>query len=322
MTGKNRQPNGDLEEQLEQGPWHFGFYQALRRLECRYSEQPRLGHSALPEQDMVRLGQEPTLQFAPSTLASFQRFSGWPNRLKVFFFGLFGPNGALPLHLTEFARSRIRNSKDAAFADFVDLFHHRFLSLFYRAWADKEPTVQLDRPASDRFRFYVGSLFGLGEETLQQGDSMPDHVKLHFAAHLGCHTHHAEGLVSIVRGFFVLPVQIEEFVGEWLDIPVAHNCYLNDASTTGQLGRSAVIGTRSWQCQNKFRLRLGPLDRYDFDRMLPLGESLKRLRAVVRNYTGFEFCWDLNLILKREQVPAAQLGEQSRVGGNSWVITR
>src|SRR6478609_2460492 len=72
-------------------------------------------------------------------------------RLYVTFGGMFGPQGPLPLHLTEYARDRIINSADPTFARFLDIFHHRMLSLVYRAWADAQPTVQFDRPESDRF---------------------------------------------------------------------------------------------------------------------------------------------------------------------------
>jgi len=165
----------DFFRRLESEPYAFDFFQALRRLECLNPESPRLGESASPKDDPIRLGQEPSLAFAPSTLAALQPGRGnRPPRLLVHFMGLFGPNGPLPLHLTEYARDRIRNSDDPTFARFLDLFHHRMLSLFYRAWAVAQPTVQMDRPATDRFAGYVGSLIGTGHPDLQDRDAFPD----------------------------------------------------------------------------------------------------------------------------------------------------
>jgi len=321
MASTNRNPdtNVALLKALATDPYHFGFYEALRQLECLYRDKPRLGKSVSPSDDGVRLGQTPSLKFAPSTLASYRTQGGTPPHLSVYFFGQFGPNGPLPLHLTEYARNRERNAKDPTLAEFMDLFHHRLLSLFYRAWADKEPTVHFDRPEQDRFGCYVASLQGLGLSSLRNRDAMPDLAKLHFTGHLASHTRHAEGLASIIGDFFQLPVKIVEFVGEWLDIPEESYCYLDRDETTGQLGQSAVLGTRSWQCQQKFRICLGPVSMNEYERLLPGGESLVRLRDIVRNYIGFELNWDLNLVLDKEQVPNVKLGENGRLGWTTWL---
>lgn len=323
MAGQDRDSNTglDLLVELANDPYKFGFYEVLRLFECLHKNNPRFGYSALPKNDSVRLGQTPSLLFAPSTLDSFTRDGNQLAKLKVLFFGVFGPNGPLPLHLTEYARNRIRNAKDTTLSDFADMFHHRLLCLFYRAWADKEPTVQLDRPENDKFLLFVGSLLGLGEASLRQRDAICDHIKLHFAAHFGCHTHHAEGLISILNHYFKVTVKIHEFIGEWLDIPEDSYCYLNSIETTGQLGISSVIGVKSWQCQHKFRIIMGPLTLKDYENLLPTGNKLKNLLDLVNNYVGFEFNWDVNLLLKKEEVPATQLGQYGQLGWTSWLQT-
>ncbi len=323
MARQNRDSNTDLDflTDLANDPYKFGFYEVLRQFECLYKNNPRFGYSALPRNDPLRLGQSPSLQFAASTLDSFVREGNQPARLKVLFFGMFGPNGPLPLHLTEYTRNRLRNAKDSTLSDFADMFHHRLLCLFYRAWSDKEPTVQLDRPEQDKFLRYVGSLLGLGDASLWQRDAICDHTKLHFAAHLGCHTHHGEGLKSILNDYFKVAVKIHEFVGEWLDIPEDSHCYLNRMEATGQLGISTVIGTKSWQCQHKFRIVMGPLALEEYETLLPAGNRLKNLLDLVSNYLGFEFNWDVNLILKKDEIPSMQLGQHSRLGWTSWLQT-
>ena len=100
----------------------FSFFAVMRLLEAVHPEQPRFGQSIQPKQDLLRLGQEPSVIHAPSELAGFEAGSdGRPDRLKVNFFGLFGPDGPLPLHLTEYARDRRRNNGDRTFQSFVDL---------------------------------------------------------------------------------------------------------------------------------------------------------------------------------------------------------
>ena len=120
---------------LDDAPGDFDFYQALRLLEAAFPDRPRLGQSQRPNQDAVRLGQQPELSFAPQTIANLDRGSGTVPHMDVFFFGLFGPNGPMPLHMTEYVRDRERNHDDPTWVSFADMFHHRMMSMFYRASA-------------------------------------------------------------------------------------------------------------------------------------------------------------------------------------------
>ncbi len=309
-----------LFEALSNSPFRFSFYQALRRFECDNPEQSRLGRTLHARQDRIRLGQDPSMAFAPSSLASFRWDTQLPApRLGVSFFGLLGPNGPLPLHLTETVYDRLYNEKDATLSAFLDLFHHRLLSLFYRAWADSQPTVSYDRPDEDSFGIYLGSLFGIGSTHLRRRDAMPDAAKLHFAGRLACQTHHAEGLEALLRDFFRLPVRIEEFVGGWLELPADSRCLLGSSRSVSSLGVTALLGARIWQAQQRFRIVLGPLGIGDYRRMLPGGKSLQRLRAVVRNYLGDELEWELQLILRQQEIPKPRLDGDTQLGWTSWL---
>ena len=308
---------------LEKEPYSYDFFQAVRQLECVYRDKPRTGRSARPVEDPIRLGQDPSLAFAPSTLSSFRPGKGGrPPRLGGLFFGLFGPNGPLPTHLTEYAYDRLRNSRDPTFARFADLFHHRMLGLFYRAWANARPAVSFDRPEADWFGDYLASLFGLGQVALRDRDAMPDLAKLHYAGLLACQTRHPDGLRQMIAGFFKLPARIVEFVGAWMDLPEDGRCRLGETPETGTLGLTAIAGARVWGCQQKFRIVLGAMDFAAYRRLLPGGESLERLVAMVRNYTGDEMAWEVNMVLERDQVPALKLGDGGRLGWTTWLGDR
>ncbi len=312
-----------LFEALRREPYAFHFFQALRRLECLYPDRSRLGKSVRLADDPVRLTQEPSLAFAPATLAAFDLGdAGRPPRLSEYFLGLFGPQGPLPLHLTEYARDRSRNHGDHTFACFADIFHHRILCLFYRAWADAQPTVSFDRPETDRFNVYIGAPFGLGMPSLWNRDAAPDLAKFHYAGRLVCQTRNPEGLQAILADFFSLPVRVETFVGHWLPLSEASRCRLGESPNTGLLGVTAVIGERVWDCQYKFRIVIGPMSLEEFQRFLPGSNSLRRLVAWVRNYIGDELLWDVNLILKREEVPPLKLGEETQLGWTTWLTSQ
>ena len=310
---------------LAAAPWAWSLFAALRRLEAAWPDRPRLGRSTRAAQDAVRLAQDPTVEFAPASLAAWEEGdaeTGAPPRLLVRCFGLFGADGPLPLHLTEYARDRRRNHRDATFQHFADIFHHRALSLFYRAWAEVRPTVAFDRPAEDRFARFLGALIGIGMPALRDRDAMPDLARLHFGGLLAGQTRHAEGLATILAAFFGTPVQTESFVGAWLALPAADRTRLGTTPRTAALGGTALLGGRIWSRQHKFRLVFGPLGHADYQRMLPGGESFRRLVAIVRFYAGDALLWDVQLILRRADVPATALGRAGRLGWTTWLMPR
>ena len=316
-------PLDPLLARLKAAPESFSFYAIMRLLEATYPDRPRFGQSVRPSQDSLRLAQEPSVTHAPAALAAFEQGDDdIPHRLLVHFFGLFGTDGPLPLHLTEYARDRRRNHRDAAFQRFADVFHHRAISLFYRAWADVRPTVAFDRPEQDRFAAYVGSLIGLGTSALRDRDAMPDLTKLHFAGLFAAQTRNAEGLAQILSAYFDVPVRLEGFQGAWMTFPSGDRTRLSDGPRTAELGKTAVVGSKVWSRQNKFRLIFGPMTLADYQRLLPGGLSFHRLVPIVRNYAGDVMIWDVNLVLRAAEVPPLCLGQQGKLGWTTWLMPR
>lgn len=310
-----------LLRRLEDEAHRFDFFQAVRLLENAYPDKPRAGESLQPRDDAIRFVQEPELVFHPTTLGAFTPAGEHrAARLAVKFFGLLGPHGPLPTHLTEYVRDRERNANDPTFARFLDVFHHRMVTLFYRAWANAQPAVSLDRPGRDRFSFYVGSLFGLGETSLRQRDAVPDFAKLHFAGLLAAPTRPAAGLKLVLARFFNLPVEIEQWVGHWMALPTGSLSRLGATDGSAVLGVSTVLGARVWDCQHKFRIVIGPLSRADYERFLPGGESLNRLVDWLRNYARDGLDWDLRLVLRQEEVPRLKLGRHTQLGYTAWTL--
>jgi type VI secretion system protein ImpH len=309
--------------ELRRSPQTFGFFALMRHLEALHADRPRFGRSVRPSQDPLRLGQEPSVTHAPASIADFQPGAdGSPDRLLVHFFGLFGPDGPLPLHLTEYARDRRRNHADPTFQRFADLFHHRALSLFYRAWADARPTVSFDRPDEDRFADYVSALIGLATPGLRGRDAMPDLTKLHFAGLLSAQTRPPEGLAQILSAFFGMPVRVESFCAAWLGLPESDRTRLGGGAETAELGKTALLGARVWSRQHKFRVVFGPLKLDEYERLLPGGLSFHRLVPIVRNYAGDVPIWDVNLVLRAREVPPIRLGRQGRLGWTTWLMPR
>lgn len=294
----------------------------LRHLDAG-SSSARLGTSQTPRDDVVRLGQHPSTIFAPSTVHSvLSTGHGGRPLVRILSFGVFGPNGALPIHLTEYIRERLHNHGDHAPADFVDLFHHRFISLFYRAWADAQSVVQLDRPGHDKFSFYCGSLIGLGFQSSWNSDSIEDSAKLYAAGHLVRLTRNPEGLEKLLGHYFGTRAILTEFVKTWIRMAEEDQTRLGGFSQNNQLGINAIAGSRVKDMQAKFRICIGPTDLRKYESFLPPHHNNRKLRDWVRNYIGIELDWDVELQLHADEVPQTSLGGASRLGWTTWIGQR
>jgi type VI secretion system protein ImpH len=311
-----------LEHSLERNAARMDFFQLLRLVEAANPQLPRIGASLRARDDAVRLGQEVSMTFATAALQRFTATSGEARaRLAVNFFGLLGPNGPLPLHLTEYTRERLRNEGDPTLLAFFDVFHHRMLSLFYRARAQAEPAISLDREDQDRFADFVGSLFGIGALSLRGRDRIGDFAKLHFAGLLANKSRPASGLAAILSGYFRLPVRVEQFAGHWMRLPAELQTRIGGSDRGNRLGLSTVLGKAVWDCQHKFRIVIGPVGLDDYRRMLPGGAGMQGLLDWVRQYVGGTFDWDVRLILKKDEVPPLRLGGGARLGWSTWPMS-
>ena len=314
-----------LFDSLALQPWAHDFFALLREIDALSPGAPRLGRALRPGAEAVRLGQDPELDFAPAAVMSFRADARRPPRIGVRFLGLFGPMGPLPLHLTEYARDRLRNHGDASLARFVDVFHHRALLLFYRAWAQCQPTVQADRPGDDQFAKWVSALFGQSPAAFRDADSVPDVAKRFVAGHLAAPTRNAESISKVLRQYFKVPVRVQPYVGHWLALRADDCTRLGGPGTRRRapLGVSAVAGTRVWDRQFKLRLHIGPLNLDQYRKFLPGQHSLAELRDWMRHLLGFEMVWDLALQLRGAEVPPLAIGRKAAIpcalGWTTWL---
>jgi len=347
MTGRR-----SLEDRLQAGCFNFDFFQALRLLDIQYGQKrfPRLGHSSSRSGDPIHLGQRPFLNFAPRTLDLWSpgpvdgcRFER--PVLLVYFLGLFGPNGPLPLHITEHALERER-ARDFTLTNFTNILQHRFLCFYYRAWSSSRMAVDMDRPGHTRSARFVGSLAGVrshdairstpprpdgkretpkvsipnsqssaaGDDTSSTGDNSESWSRLFFSGHLSSRNRHAEGLASILSSYFAVPVRIEMMRGRWLELPKGAETRLASKGEAALLGQTTLLGSCVWETQGSFRVRIGPIPLKKMKRLLPGCEGACRLKRWVLDYVGPTFDWDIQLILAKEEVPDAHLNGTSLLG--------
>ncbi len=303
-------------EALRAEPWRHDFYAVLRRIERSFPERERIGDVAARRDEYLALGEQAYMDFPASTLAEADRDGQGRLRLFVKFLGLLGPQGALPLATTE-ESYHWQIARDDAFPRFLDIFNHRFLQLFFRAWADSRPIAQHDRADLDRFVAYVGSMSGLGSKPYQNLDSVPDAEKLAHAGLTGAQAKSASRLRSLLTGLFAIEVEVEQFVGMWLAFDPADRTRLGLGHCA--LGSNALVGASVYSVEDKFRLRIVARDMEQFDRFLPNGDRCEPLADAVFFYLGEQFEWDVELALPVGKVRPMQLGRFGALGWSSWV---
>jgi type VI secretion system protein ImpH len=321
MAGPDGQaaPHLDLLHALRQAPQRFSLFAALRLVERADPARPRIGEARRPAEEWVRIEQPPHLTFAASDVSGVAAADGGRLRVAQFGFGVFGPNGALPFHLTEHAFERQRHHEDGAVSDFINMFQHRLAALFYRAWAEADPVASHARPDDDDFALYLGALAGLAERSAADRDSVPHAAKLFRAGLLGPAARSADGLEALLSDYFGQTVRLRQFVAGWLRVPHELRTRLGTPDGHAVLGRTATLGAASWQCQDRFEIVVGPMPFERFMRFLPGSRALRELGDLVRHYTSGEWSWRARLLVQSGDAPGIALGHIGRLGWTSWL---
>ena len=303
-------------QKAQDKPWNHGFTRMLRWLGARYHYLPRVGTAAKPSEEVVRIGQVPSLIFSPREVAEVS-FENGRTRLKTYGLGLWGPNGPLPLHFSEIAQHRREMQHDHTLTNFVDLFHHRALSLFHRAWEINQSTAGLDRQHDEQFSRYPAWLTG-GELDELATTNLPTHAQLSASAHLKHQSKNPSALVQTLAHYFQVPVALEEYYFNWMDIDPADRTQLG-CGENALLGQGAMLGECVPDQQNAFMLTLGPLSLSQYLRFLPNGEDLGTLIDWVRAFVGLEYKWVLKLLVEQDEAAPVQLGGGQGLGWSTWL---
>jgi type VI secretion system protein ImpH len=326
MAPQSGRSDPPLRDVLFEEPFRFDFFQAVRLLELAYPERKPVGRSARPSEEAVRFRSHVSLSFPPSAIQDLEqpREDDGPARLTAAFMGLAGPLGVLPRHYTELLIERIRRH-DYALRDFFDLFNHRLISFFHRAWEKYRFPVAFERTIKqgggyDPFSLHLFDFIGMGTGGLRGRLEFGDEALLFYAGLLGQHPGSASALGSMLNDYFAVPVTVAQFVGQWLEITAENRTRLGDANNA--LGSTAVAGSRIWDQQAKFKLRVGPLSFVEFNRLLPGGDIHRPFVQFARYIAGQEFDFDIQLVLKAPEVPWCRLSDtRARLGFSTWLKT-
>ena len=323
LTNSGNLAGCEVEEKLRREPYSFDFFQAIRLLEKFRPGRKPVGQFVHPEAEIAHFRAHPSLAFPASQIQELEWPEDGPVRMLVNFMGLIGPEGVLPNPYTSLINERQRDG-DNTLRDFLDIFNHRIISLFYRAWRKYRVDVACERGERELFSRHLLSLLGLGTEGMRDRQTLSDDSLIYYAGLLAQRPRSAQALQQILSDYFDVPVAIEQFSGGWYRLDPETQCRLSEEnSDSGELGFGAVVGDEMWNQQSRVRIVIGPLTLERYADFLPDGQSFKPLRGWVRFFSNDEWDFELKLILEREQVPACTLGADGvsgpQLGWVSWV---
>ncbi|MEZ6117677.1 MAG: type VI secretion system baseplate subunit TssG [Pirellulaceae bacterium] len=338
-----------VKQRLAEHPYCFDFFQAVRLLEWDAAQaNPSsttvrgIGSDARPSEESVRICATASHSFPPGPVESFHdqepspasgRPTQVPNRLFVSFMGMTGPSGVLPRHYTQIVIDRIRD-KDYALQDFLDVFNHRMISLFYRAWTKYRLPILFERNAlqssfsgrDDQITRCFRSLVGWGTDGLVNRQNISDDVQIYYSGLFASQQRSAVSLERLLADYFTVNTEVVQLVGQWLYLTTDNQSRLGELpfgqNANNQLGTTAVIGQRVWGVENNFRVRIGPLTYPQFNEFSPIGPKLAALAQLTRSYVGMEYDFQVQLVLQQDEVPDCVLGASptpSRLGWNTWL---
>ena len=314
-----------MRQQLLDEGYRFEFFQAVRLLERMERDREPVGGLGPANREVVRFRTPVSLAFPASEIHEVRAPDAEDAALEmvVTFLGMTGPLGVLPHPYTELLIDRVRG-QDRTLWDFLDLFNHRLVSFFYRAWEKYRFPIAYERNRRDPFTEYLFDLIGQGTAGLRNRTTVPDEGLLLYAGLIAQKPHSATATEGILRDYFGAPVKIDQFQGQWIALDDAYRSFLGSANS--ELGSNTICGERIWNVQSKFRVRLGPLTLRQYTSFLPTGDSFRPVTDLTRFLAGLELDFDVQLVLKAEEVPACQLSSDAAalpmLGWTTWLKTQ
>lgn len=344
MPAPERRHSAGLMRRLVDEPYRFEFFQAVRLLGVHFRRKGISGEGA--QREPISFGSSLSLSFPPSEIEALKvsrrpHDDGTPSadnadieavHLTPSFIGLTGNLGALPRHYTEMLAARELQHRDHTAPAFLDIFADRAVMQFYRAWLKYRLHFQYENDRRNRYLPILLSMAGLGSEGLRDrliddpakkgGQGVLDESLAYYAGVLRNAGKSAQVVQGLLSDYLRVPVRLEQFVGRWFDVPLAQRTVLG--RSRGALGAGALCGTRVWQRETRVRLEIGPLDKAEFDQLLPGGAAARSLGKLLALMTGVTLEYEVQLILRRDCVRPAQLAAESptRLGLDGWMLTR
>lgn len=315
----------DTGRKLEREGYRFDFFQAVRLLEGFYPDRPQVGHMGPAARESVRIRPSTDLSFPAGDIQRIRRSTS-PDGLPVWtieenFLGLYGPSAATPMFIAEMiAQSPY---EDDPLRDFLDIFNHRLLSFYYRAWKKYNVCATISGDFDDPVSVVLSALIGNDIRTSDDGWVIPPRRLLAYSGFFSSNSRPAGGLEDLLSDYFELErVRVIPFVPRKYKPPESSLCRISGSGTGGRLGESFVVGQTMTDVAGQFKIRLEDLDKKTFDRFQPGARAYEQLVFLTHLYTKRQLDFSLELVLRPDQGDALKLSSQTPTGAlgrSAWL---
>ncbi|MBU0617446.1 MAG: type VI secretion system baseplate subunit TssG [Planctomycetes bacterium] len=299
-------------------PREFDFFQLLHLIERIERDAAPIGRQGPAHDEPVRLRPALNLGFPCGDLEEARWLDDVGNgylQVTTTFLGLYGSDSPLPAHFTEALLGE--QEEDERVRNFIDLFHHRLLSLLYRVWKKYRYYVTFRTDGSDAISQVVRGFLGIGTPRLDESLEISPLRLFRYVGLLSQRPRSAAGLIGQLADFFDgIDFDMEQCVGRWIWIQP------NDRNSLGvekcRLGENFLLGERIFDRSGKFRVKVGPVGFDDYAKFLPSGSAAAELAEIVRFYCEDPLEHDIEVTLRGAEVPETPLGEPGLLGRLSW----
>lgn len=336
-TAQRRPATGVIERMLDE-PHRFDFVQAVRLLEDLLVAQgvPR----AAVLRDYLHFDNSMSLSFPASQIEALRveadqivdseaalhaaAAQGRLKRIRITpaFIGLLGAQGVLPNHYTERIAAWRHDQQDDGPRAFIDLFSNRMVALFWLAWRKH----RLELPQTDDGRDGMlprllalsgnlsGNLPGAG------GQQLPDEVLAYYATAFRQRPVSAVMVERVLADYFAIPVRLTPSVGRMHTLAPRHITLLNRQNNL--LGRGATLGPRMWRRDLVVGIRLGPLERDQYEHFIKGSPGAAALQALLAMFDLPTLRFEVEVVLRKEDMRRATLGAGQRLGVDAFVFSK
>ena len=309
MAPSERKHHADLKAHLTEWGHKYSFFQAIKLLHRLSPHSAPLGELGPVAKEAIRLRHDPRLIFASGDVSSIREYEDGRFEVRSTFLGLTGASSPLATALCE-DLARVDDEETERLRDFYDLFHHRLLSLFYRAWKKYRFAAGFRTGGADPFTRRALAFVGTDLWGSVSPRGLPPMVQLALAPVLSQRTRSARMLeLLLARMFDDVPVRVISFIQRRVRIPDNQRVSLGRVRTT--LNEDFTVGTHVIDQTGRFRVHVGPASYEICQALMPGGSHYASLRDVVAQFTRGILEAELEVELAEDASFSFQLGSES-----------
>lgn len=301
------------------------FYKAVflveNQLKTADSSFRHIGYDSQPKLELIKFSVTQGLGFPGNAISKIES-NGYSDNfhqvtMHISFMGMTGCSGALPQYYTELVLQRMKH-KDMTMRDFYDMFNHRLISLYYRAWKKYKHSLNYVTTNGSYSPYQkILSLLAGGESLHQLRCAGIFHRKVR----------NASDLEMLLRYYLECDVKIQQMVGQWQTLnPQEQTRLAGGGLLEGQhaaLGVDAMLGQKVWDLSSQVNVVITCTRSEQAKQLLPGGLLHKVAKNILTDYLGHAVGYRLLIKAKYKDINTAQISKNSiKLGSSSFLAVR